>query len=73
MVLRNFNVVLIKNYEGGIRPRYVDSLSRLEPENCVVFSRRMVASKCGWSPFEGYESLGKVKGIVIRGVPFVKG
>ena len=43
----------------------------VDPDASYVFERSMVASKCGWSPYEGETFTGQVKHVLLRGRPVV--
>lgn len=52
---------------GHIAPGYAGSLTVLDPRAPYRVTRESVATKCGWSPFEGFTFPGSVRYTVLRG------
>jgi dihydroorotase len=52
---------------GVIEPGYVGSLTILNPDAPAMVKREEMKTKCGWSPFEGYELPGRVTYTVLQG------
>ena len=52
---------------GHLGPGYAGSLTVLDPHTPYAVTRGSVATKCGWSPFEGYTLPGSVRYTVLRG------
>ena len=53
--------------KGRIAERYDADLVLVDPSKKVVFERSMVASKCGWSPYEGETLCGWPVRVILRG------
>jgi dihydroorotase len=56
----------VKN-KGRLEVGYDADLVLIDPDATYIFDRSMVASKCGWSPFEGEKFVGKVEQVFLRG------
>jgi len=52
---------------GSVEPGYVGSLTILDLRKPYLVMRESVKTKCGWSPFEGFEFPGSVRATVVRG------
>jgi dihydroorotase len=52
---------------GLIEPGYVGSLTILDLQKPYIVTRDSVKTKCGWSPFEGFQFPGSVRAAVVRG------
>jgi dihydroorotase len=53
--------------KGRIQVGYDADLVLIDPDRRGVFERRMVASKCGWSPYEGETFVGWPVHVFLRG------
>jgi dihydroorotase len=58
---------------GLVEPGYVGSLTILDLNTPYEVTRESVKTKCGWSPFEGFQFPGSVRATVIRGKVFEQG
>lgn len=58
--------------KGLIASSYQADLVLVDPARKVVFDRSMVASKCGWSPYEGETFTGWPVGVILQGKSVVK-
>jgi dihydroorotase len=59
--------------KGRLEPGCDADLALVDPVRTYTFERRMVASKCGWSPFEGERLTGGVEHVVLRGRVAIRG
>ncbi len=59
--------------KGRIEAGCHADLALVDPGPTYTFERSMVASKCGWSPFEGERLTGRVEHVVLRGRVAVRG
>ncbi len=57
--------------KGFIQPGYDADLVLIDPNKKTVFERGMVASKCGWSPYEGETFVGWPIHVFLRGEQIV--
>lgn len=53
--------------KGLLQPGYDADLVLIDPDKKAVFERGMVASKCGWSPYEGETFVGWPIHVFLRG------
>ena len=58
--------------KGMIAPRYLADLVLVDPARKVRFERSMVASKCGWSPYEGETFTGWPVHVILQGKSVVQ-
>ncbi|HJP83030.1 MAG TPA: dihydroorotase [Fimbriimonadaceae bacterium] len=56
----------VKN-KGRLEVGYDADFVLIDLDATYLFDRSMVASKCGWSPFEGEQFVGKVEQVFLRG------
>lgn len=53
-------------------PEQPDTYIELDPDKSWIVGRDGYATKCGWSPFEGWELYGKPQTVVLRGKTLVQ-
>ena len=61
----------VKN-KGHLKEGYDADLVLVDPQRRTLFQRSMVASKCGWSPYEGAEFVGWPIHVWLRGLRVVE-
>jgi dihydroorotase-like cyclic amidohydrolase len=54
-------------------PDQLQTFIELDPQKSYISGANGYESKCGWSPFEGWELFGKVEHVVLRGKEIVRG
>ena len=58
--------------KGFLQPGFDADLVLVDPKKSDVFTRRMVQSKCGWSPYEGETFTGWPIHVWLRGSQVVR-
>ena len=53
--------------KGNLRPGFDADLVVVDPQKSYVFTRDMVESKCGWSPYEGETLTGSIEAVILNG------
>jgi dihydroorotase-like cyclic amidohydrolase len=53
-------------------PDQADTYIELDEQKSYCMGANGYETKCGWSPFDGWELFGKVETVVLRGIPLVQ-
>jgi dihydroorotase-like cyclic amidohydrolase len=53
-------------------PDQTDTYIELDDQKPYIMGSYGYETKCGWSPFDGWELFGKVETVVLRGIPLVQ-